>query len=433
MFAIYLFAFVQLSNQCFRSNKIEIREHELNEDEKNIVKLAIIKNEPILIGEILEGRKNKNPYINRKKKQTLLHYLARHESVQIFKTVSDQLYNVFVIDKNDKLPIDLAAERDHHEIVTEILYGKGAIMAKEFHFGDDDELYIGFTYLADALLLSGKNGHVQTFFALINFINGVNRSFGKNTLALMTINEERSQFPEEICNIIDQYFETLNPEVYYDRIVAKNPISTQVTSPINDFMEQIFKILFLSEGVETRKLKKIDYVPIIKTSINDAVIIISKITNDTSDTSEDMSIIESPRKFKLLLSNVKKVLHEHQKKFNEKFAHFLFSTTVYGYDIDYIQQNQDQLFQLAQEELIYFGLKPEYSMMDMIRYFKTLWGMIFPKAKVDFVLENMLIETIEVEPVVKTIQYFLLSNSKSFTNFVKNTVRSEYQGNKDEL
>ena len=68
---------VQLSNQCFTSNKIESENEELNEEEKNLVKLAIIRDEPHIIDEILHYREVKNPYMNIKKKQTLLHYLAR--------------------------------------------------------------------------------------------------------------------------------------------------------------------------------------------------------------------------------------------------------------------------------------------------------------------------------------------------------------------
>ena len=423
-----------MSNQCLKSDKIEIKQSELDEDEKNLVKLAIIKNEPHIINEILDSRTNKNPYMNIKKKQTLLHYLARHKSIQIFKTVSDKIYNVFVFDKSDKLPIDIAAERDHHEIVTEILYEKGAIMAKEFHFGNNDEPFLGFTYLTKALFLSGKKGHVQTFFALLNFMSLINRSFEKSAIVLNTINEERSQFPGDICDMIDHFMENLNPEVHYERLVAKDPLSKQLTSPMNDFMEKIIQIVFSSIDGMIGKLKKIDYVPIIKTSISDAIIIISKITkemNDTSD-SEEMSIIESPRKFKLLLSNVKKVIHEHQKEFNQKFAHHLVSAD-YGYGIDFLIQNQEKIFKLAQGELIYFGLKPEYSMMDIVRYSKTLWGMIFPQSKVDIVLEKILIQTLHVEPTVRIVLSFLLSNSKSFLKFVKSNVKTAYVMNKDEL
>ena len=380
-----------MSNQCLKSNQIEIKKQsELDEDEKNLVKLAIIKNEPHIINEILDSRTNKNPYMNIKKKQTLLHFLARHKSLQIFKTVSDKIYNVFILDTNDELPIDIAAVRDNHELVSEILYGKGAIMAKEFHFGNNDIPFIGYAHLTEALFLSGKKGHVETFFAILNFLNGVNRSLGKNVLVINTINKERSQFPKEICDIIDQYLDTLNPEVHYEKIVAKGPLSKQLTSPMNDFMEKIIQIIFISHGERLTILKKIDYVPIIKTSISDAIIIISKITNEINDTSEEMSIIESPRKFKLLLSHVKKVIHEHQEEFNEKFSHFLLSAE-YGYNIDFLQTNQEQLFELAQGELIYFGLKPEYSMMDIVRYSKTLWDMIFPQSKVDLILDKILI------------------------------------------
>ena len=421
-----------MSNQCLKSDKIEIKQSELDEDEKNLVKLAIIKNEPHIINEILDSRTNKNPYMNIKKKQTLLHYLARHKSVQIFKTVSDKIYNVFVLDKSDKFPSDIAAERDNHEIVSEILYGKGAIMAKEFHFGYNDEPFIGYRCLTEALFLSGKKGHVKTFFELLNFMNFVNRSFGKSAIVLNTINEERSQFSKEICDIIDDFLENLNPEVHYEKLVANYPLSKKLTSPMTDFMEKIIQIVFISQDANYRILKQIDYVPIIKTSISDAIIIISKITNEIDDTSEEMSIIESPRKFKLLLSHVNKVIHEHQEEFNEKFSHFLLSAE-YGYNIDFLQTNQEQLFELAQGELIYFGLKPEYSMMDMVRYSKTLWGMIFPQSKVDIVLEKILIQTLHVEPTVRIVQSFLLSNSKSFLKFVKSNVKTAYVMNKDEL
>ena len=52
-FLIYLLPLVQLSNQCFTSNKFEFENEELNEEEKNLVKLAIIKDEPHIIDEIL--------------------------------------------------------------------------------------------------------------------------------------------------------------------------------------------------------------------------------------------------------------------------------------------------------------------------------------------------------------------------------------------
>ena len=424
---------VQLSNQCFTSNKIESENEELNEEEKNLVKLAIIRDEPHIIDEILHYREVKNPYMNIKKKQTLLHYLARHKSVQLFKTVSDKISDVFELDENNKFPIDIAAKKDHHEIVTEILYGKGAIMAREFHFGVD-EPYMGYTFLLEALMTAGVHGNVQTFLAIINFLNGVNRSYGKSAQILTSVNSTRSTLPQEICEIIDQYLEFLNHETFYKKVISTHPMPKQLTIPMNDIIEKVIQIVYITPRDNLSELKKVDFVPIITTSMLDALVIIAKISNDTDENLQEKKIVESPRKFVNLLSYLEKVVHEQKKNFNDKFTDFLISTT-YGNTIDFLDENQQQIFHQAEEELLNFGRSHENAVIDMIRYSKSVWGMIFPKSEIDLVLYKILIDDgeLEVGLILNMVQSFLLSDSKSFLKFAKNYLIRSQKSNKYEL
>ena len=317
--------------------------------------------------------------------------------------------------------------------VTEILYGKGAIMAKEFHFGVD-EPYMGYTFLLEALMTAGVHGNVQTFLAIINFLNGVNRSYGKSAQILTSVNSTRSTLPPEICEIIDQYLEFLNPETFYKKVISTHPMPKQLTIPMNDFIEKVIQTVYITPRDNLSELKKVDFVPMIKTSMLDALIIIAKISNDTDENLQETKIVESPRKFVNLLSYLEKVVHKQKKNFNDKFTDFLISTT-YGNTIDFLDENQQQIFHQAQEELLDFGRSHENAVIDMIRYSKSVWRMIFPKSEIDLVLHKILIDDgeLEVGLISNMVQSYLLSDSKSFLKFAKKYLIRSQKSNKYDL
>ena len=81
---------VDFSSPCM--NIFEIEQKELSEEQKKLVKVAFRNNDVKQLSAIIDKRWNKNPYMNSKTEETLLHYLAwKGDNLNFFRTVAEKV------------------------------------------------------------------------------------------------------------------------------------------------------------------------------------------------------------------------------------------------------------------------------------------------------------------------------------------------------
>ena len=69
----------------------------LNESEKLLMKRAIKGNDANILTSIVEKHANKNPLVDAKTKETLLHYIAyRLDGLDLFVSIANQVDNLYV-------------------------------------------------------------------------------------------------------------------------------------------------------------------------------------------------------------------------------------------------------------------------------------------------------------------------------------------------
>ena len=84
---------VLFSWQCIKI----FQQIELSDDEKKLVKAAFRKNDVQQFNSIIKNRWIKNPFMNPKTEETLLHYLAwKGNNVEFFKTVAEGIEDCLV-------------------------------------------------------------------------------------------------------------------------------------------------------------------------------------------------------------------------------------------------------------------------------------------------------------------------------------------------
>ena len=87
---LFILLHVHFSTPCM--NIFEIEQKELNEEQKKLVKAAFRNNDVKQLSAIIDKRWNKNPYMNSKTEETLLHYLAwKGDNLKSFRTVAEKV------------------------------------------------------------------------------------------------------------------------------------------------------------------------------------------------------------------------------------------------------------------------------------------------------------------------------------------------------
>ena len=91
----------------------------LNPSEKILLEKAVHDMDVELLNSLVKDRRYKNPVVDSKNKDTMLHYLAQQESdnVNLFFTIARNIHGLFIQNANGMTPIELAAEKGHFNIV----------------------------------------------------------------------------------------------------------------------------------------------------------------------------------------------------------------------------------------------------------------------------------------------------------------------------
>ena len=177
-----------------------------DEVEVRVAKLAILETNVTLLESILEFKSNKNPYMNEKTQQTLLHYLAwKTDNVKLFETLAKKLENledVFVKDIDGDFPVDVAVKKGHYNIVKYITSLVNVLVVTEEHEYDK---WKGITYLQNALQLACENNHYTVFGVLLTNILSMNYPNVHQVVQLLQfINSLRDKSSYRINTLIDK-------------------------------------------------------------------------------------------------------------------------------------------------------------------------------------------------------------------------------------
>ena len=168
---IYLLLLVnlQISLQCrtfvFNSQELE----ELDEVQTRLVTLAILDKNFTLLEALVENRKNKNPYMDIKKKQTLLHYMAwKKDDVQLFEIMANKVHFDEILNSKDssgEYMVDVAARRGNVAIVKYI----GNLVNTLVHIKQYTQVedWVGLNHLKNAFIISGEGDEYSTFGILM--------------------------------------------------------------------------------------------------------------------------------------------------------------------------------------------------------------------------------------------------------------------------
>ena len=95
----------------------------LDESEKLLMKRAIKRNDADILTSLVEKHANKNPLVDTKTKETILHYIAyRLDDLELFESIANKVDDLYVKNRNGETPIDVAASHGHLKIIQYICF-----------------------------------------------------------------------------------------------------------------------------------------------------------------------------------------------------------------------------------------------------------------------------------------------------------------------
>ena len=118
----------------------------LNESEKLLMKKAIKGNDTNILTSIVEKHANKNPLVDAKTKETILHYIAyRLDGLDLFVSIANQIDNLYVKNRNGETPIEIAASHGHIKIIQYICFKTMSEMYESYKKGKEE--FVGSKFL----------------------------------------------------------------------------------------------------------------------------------------------------------------------------------------------------------------------------------------------------------------------------------------------
>ena len=118
----------------------------LNESEKLLMKKAIKGKDTNILTSIVEKHANKNPLVDAKTKETILHYIAyRLDGLDLFVSIANQIDNLYVKNRNGETPIEIAASHGHIRIIQYICFKTMSEMYESYKKGKEE--FVGSKFL----------------------------------------------------------------------------------------------------------------------------------------------------------------------------------------------------------------------------------------------------------------------------------------------
>jgi len=181
---------------------------QLNSSEKILLEKAVHEMDVELLTSLVIDRRHKNPVVDSKTKDTVLHYLAQQESdnVDLFFTIARNIHGLFIKNANGMTPIDLAAEKGHFNIVRYIclesmhymrkkpplmsrpstIDGPPVFLSGSSNFKVEDlfeiienpfyNKFIGSNFLTKPVSISARNEHDQVFMYIFAHLLDLNEN-----------------------------------------------------------------------------------------------------------------------------------------------------------------------------------------------------------------------------------------------------------------
>ena len=397
---------VLFSWQCFKI----FEQIELSEEEKKLVKAAFRKNDVQQFNTIMKNRWIKNPFMNPKTEETLLHYLAwKGDNVEFFKTVAEGIGDLFETDANNETAIDIAAKKGHVNIVEYITHISFIRIKEMYEFKYHmQEEFMGKSLYQKAFLLAGENNQVQTFNLLAAHLTGVNLSHGKDKAVVDLAMKMKPKFPPLIQMATDELIELLDHDASQAKAFGDSP-SEQLAQPVDKFIEEILEIT--AEAATANDLKKIDFVPMTEKFLKGTIEAVTKIIK--SGKSSEISPQFSPKSFKALFSQILKIVSKNQKKFNVMFRQILSKSTT--------NVNKNRNKELVEfKNKMYNGGIDQITGNQMLDYSLELFKIKYPQSQVDKLVTVILSgDDISVSFIMSIIEDFCKSSSNNFIIYLE--------------
>ena len=396
---------VDFSTPCM--NIFEIEQKELSEEQKKLVKAAFRNNDVKQFSAIIDKRWNKNPYMNSKTKETLLHYLAwKGDNLKFFRTVAEKVDDWYIKDKNDEMPVDIAAKKGHKKILDYIIHQRFTDIVEDY--GKGREEFMGKSHWSKALILAGENDQWETFETLVSFFSAINLSTKKDKAALDFVMENKPKYSPRIqkaTDTIPEQFAESADESQANSFGDSPP--ELLAQPVDKFLA---KIMDITREFETANdLKKIDFVPLTDDFLKGAIDAVSKIME--SGKSSEISSQFSPKNFKALLSHMKKIISKNQKKFNIMFRQILSKSIVNVEDARKWSQKLEDMYNEGLE--VVTGIQ-------ILDATLTIWKIQYPESQIDGLLNVFLTgDDISASFIVSVIEDFIKSSSNNFITFLE--------------
>ena len=120
------------------------------------MKRAIKRNDAGILTSLVEKHANKNPLVDTKTKETILHYIAyRLDDLELFESIANKVDNLYVKNRNGETPIDVAASHGHLKIIQYICFKTQSEMFDSYEKEKDD--FIGSKFLKKVCKNSWEN------------------------------------------------------------------------------------------------------------------------------------------------------------------------------------------------------------------------------------------------------------------------------------
>ena len=397
----------------FNSPELE----ELDEVQTRLVTLAILDKNFTLLEALVENRKNKNPYMDIKKKQTLLHYMAwKKDDVQLFEIMANKVHFDEILNSKDssgEYMVDVAARRGNVAIVKYI----GNLVNTLVYFKKYTQVedWVGLNHLKNAFIISGEGDEYSTFSILMAFLVGMNEKEGKKDKFLKFLNESKPRFPNRILDMIPGF---LN---FTDSFDENKPVENEayhLVRPFNIFIFEIIEVCYKAKETNG-DMKNINLVSITEKYLNQTIQLIDK----------DMAFEDSPKVYTLesideiqeIMIYLQKAIRRHKKRFHKLFKEFIVTS---------VEHNEARLEDVNEESMENFRLQKNKEGMGkfagqfLVHYCIDLWKTVFPNSELDTFVRTFMTETeINVEVVIGVIEGFLHSSTTSIVTYINKSYK----------
>ena len=404
---LFILLHVHFSTPCM--NIFEIEQKELNEEQKKLVKAAFRNNDVKQLSAIIDKRWNKNPYMNSKTEETLLHYLAwKGDNLKSFRTVAEKVEDWYIKDKNDEMPVDIAAKKGHKKILDYIIHQRFTEIVEAF--GKGKEEFMGKSHWSKALILAGENDQWETFETLVSFFSAINLATKTDKAVLDFVMENKPKYSPRIqkaTDTIPEQFAESADESQANSFGDSPP--ELLAQPVDKFLAKIMDTT--REFATANDLKKIDFVPLTEDFLKGAFDAVSKIME--LGRSSEISSQFSPKNFKALLIHIKKIISKNQKKFNIMFRQILSKSIVNVEDAKKWSQKLEDMY-------INEGLKATSTGIQILDATLTIWKIQYPESQIDGLINVFLTgDDISASFIVSVIEDFVKSSSNNFITFLE--------------